>query len=238
SRDPGAAPGRHRQARPRGPGGGDARPRGAGRRADAAGVPPRPARASLRAGGPRWRARDRRGHGRREAGSRGGGGAGLAAQPQDHDAARPRAGRAAPRAGAAAVSATAARPAAPRVGTGFDAHRLVAGRPLVLGGVRIEHPRGLEGHSDGDCLLHAICDALLAALPAGDMGRRFPSTDPRWKDASSATFLQAAARLVAQSGYVVGNVDATVIAQAPALAPHLEAMRTRVAESLGLALEA
>jgi len=126
----------------------------------------------------------------------------------------------------------------PRVGTGFDAHRLVPGRPLVLGGVRIEHPRGLEGHSDGDCLLHAICDALLGALAAGDMGAHFPSADPRWKDAPSAAFMDAVARFVMQSGYVVGNVDATIIAQEPRLAPYLEAMRTCIAETLGVPVEA
>jgi 2-C-methyl-D-erythritol 2,4-cyclodiphosphate synthase len=126
----------------------------------------------------------------------------------------------------------------PRVGTGFDVHRLVAGRPLMLGGVRIDHARGLEGHSDGDCLLHAICDALLGALAAGDMGAHFPSTDARWKDAPSTLFLQAVARLVTQSGCVVGNVDATVIAAAPALAPHLDAMRAHIAETLGVALDA
>jgi 2-C-methyl-D-erythritol 2,4-cyclodiphosphate synthase len=107
----------------------------------------------------------------------------------------------------------------------------------MLGGVRIDHPRGLEGHSDGDCLLHAICDALLGALAAGDMGTHFPSTDARWKDAASTDFLQAVARLVAQSGYVVGNVDATVIAQSPRLAPHLDAMRARIADTLGVAVD-
>jgi len=126
----------------------------------------------------------------------------------------------------------------PRVGTGFDAHRLVPGRPLMLGGVRIDHPRGLEGHSDGDCLLHAICDALLGALAAGDMGAHFPSADPRWKDAPSTVFLQAVARFVAQSGHLVGNVDATIIAQEPTLAPYLEPMRTCIAETLGVAVEA
>jgi len=126
----------------------------------------------------------------------------------------------------------------PRVGTGSDAHRLVSGRPLMLGGVRIDHARGLEGHSDGDCLLHAICDALLGALAAGDMGHHFPSSDERWKDAASVTFLEAVALFVAQSGYVVGNVDATVIAQAPALLPHLDAMRARIAQALDVPVDA
>ena len=126
---------------------------------------------------------------------------------------------------------------AARVGTGFDAHRLVEGRPLMLGGVRIEHGRGLEGHSDGDCLLHAICDAILGALGAGDMGRHFPSTDARWKGAASLRFLEDVARLLAERGYALGNLDATVIAEAPALAPHLDAMRTQIAQVLAVPLE-
>jgi 2-C-methyl-D-erythritol 4-phosphate cytidylyltransferase/2-C-methyl-D-erythritol 2,4-cyclodiphosphate synthase len=127
---------------------------------------------------------------------------------------------------------------APRVGTGFDAHRLVAGRPLVLGGVRLDHPRGLEGHSDGDCLAHAVCDALLGAAGAGDLGGHFPSTDGRWKDASSLRFLAEAARLVGERGYAIANVDATIIAEEPRMAPHTDAMRARVSESLGIASEA
>jgi 2-C-methyl-D-erythritol 4-phosphate cytidylyltransferase/2-C-methyl-D-erythritol 2,4-cyclodiphosphate synthase len=126
---------------------------------------------------------------------------------------------------------------APRIGTGFDAHRLVDGRPLMLGGVRIEHARGLEGHSDGDCLLHAICDAILGALGAGDMGRHFPSSDARWKGVASLRFLEDTARLLAERGYALGNLDATVIAQAPALAPHLGAMRTQIAQVLGVPVE-
>ena len=126
------------------------------------------------------------------------------------------------------------RPTAARIGTGFDAHRLVDGRPLVLGGVTIAHHRGLEGHSDGDCLLHAVCDALLGALAAGDMGRHFPSSDARWKGAASTAFLVRVAQILDERGYVLGNLDATVIAEAPALAPHLEAMRERIAEVLGV----
>jgi 2-C-methyl-D-erythritol 4-phosphate cytidylyltransferase/2-C-methyl-D-erythritol 2,4-cyclodiphosphate synthase len=126
---------------------------------------------------------------------------------------------------------------AARVGTGFDAHRLVEGRPLMLGGVRIEHARGLEGHSDGDCLLHAICDAILGALGAGDMGRHFPSTDARWKGAASLRFLEEVARLLAERGYALGNLDATVIAEAPALARHLDAMRTQIAQVLAVPVE-
>ena len=127
---------------------------------------------------------------------------------------------------------------ATRIGTGFDAHRLVDGRPLVLGGVRIAHPRGLEGHSDGDCLLHAVCDAILGALGAGDMGGHFPSTDARWKGAPSLRFLESVARLADERGYGLGNLDATVIAQAPALAPHIGAMRAQIAQALAAPVEA
>ena len=127
---------------------------------------------------------------------------------------------------------------AARVGTGFDAHRLVDGRPLMLGGVRIEHARGLEGHSDGDCLLHAICDAILGALGEGDMGRHFPSTDARWKGVASLRFLEDVAGLLRERGYAVGNLDATVIAQSPALAPHLAAMRDRIAQALAAPVDA
>ena len=128
---------------------------------------------------------------------------------------------------------------ATRIGTGFDAHRLVDGRPLMLGGVRIAHPRGLEGHSDGDCLLHAVCDAILGALGAGDLGRHFPSTDARWKGAPSLRFLESVARLVGERGYELGNLDATVIAQAPPpLAPHLDAMRAQIAQALAAPVEA
>ena len=119
-----------------------------------------------------------------------------------------------------------------RIGSGFDAHRLVPGRPLMLGGVRVEHARGLEGHSDGDCLVHAVCDALLGAAGAGDLGSRYASDDPRWKDASSMVFLAESAREVAERGYVVENVDATVIAQEPRLAPYTERMRMRLSDGL------
>ena len=121
-----------------------------------------------------------------------------------------------------------------RVGSGFDAHRLAAGRPLVLGGVTIPFDRGLLGHSDGDCLIHAVCDALLGAAAAGDMGEHFPSSDPGLEGASSRLFLEGVARIVAERGFAVQNVDATVIAEAPALAPHLAAMRARLAELLAL----
>jgi len=125
-----------------------------------------------------------------------------------------------------------------RVGHGFDAHRLAAGRPLVLGGVNVPHDRGLEGHSDGDCVLHALCDALLGALAAGDLGAHFPSTEEKWKGAPSRLFVEETARLVQARGYDVENVDVTVVAQEPALAPHLPAMRTNVAALLGLSADA
>ena len=124
-----------------------------------------------------------------------------------------------------------------RVGTGWDAHRLVPGRALVLGGVAVPYERGLMGHSDGDCLSHAVCDALLGAAAAGDMGEHFPSRDPRWKDAPGRVFLEAVARLLADRGQAIENVDATVIAQAPPLAAHLPAMRESLARALGLAPE-
>ena len=124
-----------------------------------------------------------------------------------------------------------------RVGSGWDVHRLVPGRALVLGGVAVPYERGLAGHSDGDCLSHAVCDALLGAAGAGDMGEHFPSRDPRWKDAPGRVFLEAVARLLADRGQAIENVDATVIAQAPPLAPHLPAMREGLARALGLVPE-
>ena len=123
-----------------------------------------------------------------------------------------------------------------RVGTGFDVHRLVPGRPLLLGGVAIPHDRGLLGHSDGDCVLHAVCDAVLGALAQGDMGQHFPSSDARWKGANSRVFLDEVKRLAQAGGFRIENVDVTVIAQAPVLAPHLAAMRAFLADSLGLPL--
>lgn len=124
------------------------------------------------------------------------------------------------------------------MGNGFDVHRLKDGVPLWLGGVRIAYARGLEGHSDGDCLVHAICDALLGAAAAGDMGTHFPSRDPQWKGASSLVFLGRVAEILRASGYDPVQVDATVVAEEPALAPHLAAMRSRVAESLAVPLGA
>jgi 2-C-methyl-D-erythritol 2,4-cyclodiphosphate synthase len=120
------------------------------------------------------------------------------------------------------------------VGHGADAHRLVAGRRLRLGGVEVPFERGLEGHSDGDVLLHAIASALLGAVGAGDLGTHFPSSDARWKDATSDRFVAAALALVREHGFAVGNLDATVIAQMPRLAPHRDAMVASVARCLGV----
>lgn len=124
-----------------------------------------------------------------------------------------------------------------RVGHGFDAHAFVPGRPLVLGGVEIEHPRGLAGHSDADVVAHAIADALLGAAALGDLGRHFPA-DERWKDASGAALLTATASLLDRAGFEVVNVDATVVAEAPRLAPHLEAMTAVISEALSILPEA
>jgi 2-C-methyl-D-erythritol 2,4-cyclodiphosphate synthase len=125
-----------------------------------------------------------------------------------------------------------------RVGHGFDSHRLVAGLPLRLGGISIPHTRGLEGHSDGDCVLHAICDALLGAAGEGDMGRHFPSADARWRGADSRRFLEEVKRLLQDGGWALVNLDVTVIAQEPTLAPHLDPMRAAISRTLGVVVEA
>ena len=122
-----------------------------------------------------------------------------------------------------------------RVGEGWDVHQLVAGRKLILGGVEIPHSAGLLGHSDADALLHAITDALLGAAGLGDIGRHFPDTDAQFRGADSAVLLGEAARRVRAAGWEIGNVDSTVIAQAPKLAPHIPAMCQRIAAALGLA---
>ncbi len=121
-----------------------------------------------------------------------------------------------------------------RIGEGWDTHALVTGRPLVLGGVVVPHTHGLLGHSDADVLLHAITDALLGAAALGDIGRHFPDTDPAFRGADSALLLAEAARRVGVAGWEIGNIDSTIVAQAPRLAPHIEAMRTRIAEVLGV----
>ena len=121
-----------------------------------------------------------------------------------------------------------------RIGEGWDIHVLAAGRRLMLGGVEIPHDKGLVGHSDADALLHAITDALLGAAALGDIGSHFPDTDARFRGADSAVLLAQAARQVRALGYAIGNVDSTVIAQAPRLAPHIAAMRQRIAQVLEL----
>jgi 2-C-methyl-D-erythritol 2,4-cyclodiphosphate synthase len=120
------------------------------------------------------------------------------------------------------------------VGIGYDVHALVTGRKLILGGVEIEHDRGLDGHSDADVLMHAICDALLGAMGLADIGHFFPNTDPRWKDAPSRLFLQEAARQVASRNGGIVNVDSTVIAQAPKVFPYIDTMKSRISEALGV----
>src|SRR6516225_8414958 len=118
------------------------------------------------------------------------------------------------------------------VGIGYDVHQLVAGRKLVLGGVEIPHTKGLDGHSDADALMHAICDAVLGALGEEDIGHFFPNTDPRWKGVPSKIFLEEAARIVALRGGKIVNIDATVIAQAPKIYPHIAEMKRRIAAAL------
>ena len=120
------------------------------------------------------------------------------------------------------------------VGIGYDVHQLVKGRKLVLGGVDIIHDKGLDGHSDADVLMHAICDAVLGAVGEGDIGHFFPNTDPRWRNVSSRVFLEEAARQVhLRSGKLI-NVDATLIVQQPKVAPHIAAMRTNISAALGI----
>ena len=120
------------------------------------------------------------------------------------------------------------------VGIGYDVHQLVAGRKLIIGGVEIPHNKGLDGHSDADALMHAICDAILGALGEEDIGHFFPNTDPRWKGAPSKVFLREAARQVTFKQGKIVNVDATVIAQAPKIYPHIREMKIRIAEALGV----
>ncbi len=121
-----------------------------------------------------------------------------------------------------------------RTGIGFDTHRLVEGRKLVLGGVEIAHVLGLLGHSDADVLAHAIMDALLGAIADGDIGQHFPDTDAKWKDADSLKLLEAVAKRVRAQGWEVVNVDATVLAERPKLMPHIPAMRERLAQAMGV----
>jgi 2-C-methyl-D-erythritol 2,4-cyclodiphosphate synthase len=120
------------------------------------------------------------------------------------------------------------------VGIGYDVHPLIEGRKLVLGGVEIKHPKGLDGHSDADVLIHAICDAVFGALGEGDIGHFFPNTDVRWKNAPSKVFLQEAGRQVAFHQARVVNIDATIIAEQPKLKPHLSAMKTNIALAMNV----
>lgn len=125
-----------------------------------------------------------------------------------------------------------------RIGQGFDVHALVAGRKLIIGGVEIQHHLGLLGHSDADVLLHAICDALLGAAALGDIGRHFPDSDARYKGIDSRALLRQVMQLIAEQGYRVANLDATIIAQAPKMAPHIPAMVANIAADLGVAPDA
>ena len=123
-----------------------------------------------------------------------------------------------------------------RVGIGYDVHRLVEGRKLILGGVDVPYEKGLLGHSDADVLLHAISDALLGAAALGDIGQHFPDTDARYAGAESGTLLSEVVRLVQTEGYAIGNVDACIVAQAPKLMPYIPAMRENIADRLGVAV--
>lgn len=122
-----------------------------------------------------------------------------------------------------------------RIGNGYDIHRLVRGRPCIIGGVQIPHPLGLEGHSDADVLAHALMDALLGALALGDIGQHFPPEDPRWRGADSMVLLEQVVALVRQRGWRVQNVDAVVVAERPKLKPHVPAMRANIARRIGVA---
>jgi 2-C-methyl-D-erythritol 2,4-cyclodiphosphate synthase len=124
-----------------------------------------------------------------------------------------------------------------RVGNGLDVHALVSGRNLVLGGVTIPFERGLKGHSDADALLHAICDAVLGALGEGDIGAHFPDTDPRYKDADSRILLRTIWQHAVAEGYSLGNIDATIVAEAPRLAPYIRQMTANIASDLGAGIE-
>ena len=125
-----------------------------------------------------------------------------------------------------------------RVGTGFDVHQLVTGRALIIGGVNIPFERGLLGHSDADVLLHAIADALLGAAALGDIGKHFPDSDPTYKGADSRTLLRSVVQRVREAGWQVGNIDATIIAQAPKMAPHIAQMQVNIAADCGVAVHA
>ncbi len=125
-----------------------------------------------------------------------------------------------------------------RSGIGFDAHRFAANRELILGGVKIEHELGLLGHSDADVLCHAIADALLGAVAEGDIGKHFPDNDPKWKDACSLMLLTAVGDILKKKGATISNIDATIIAEEPKLAPHIDNMRQNIADALELTIDA
>ena len=131
---------------------------------------------------------------------------------------------------------TPAKP--PRIGMGYDVHRLAAGEELWLCGIQLEHDRGLAGHSDADVALHAVVDAILGAISAGDIGQHFPPSDSQWKGAPSSAFVEHAVMLADQAGYAIGNVDLTIICEAPKIGPHRGTMRERLAALLGIQLEA
>lgn len=124
-----------------------------------------------------------------------------------------------------------------RIGMGYDVHRLVEGRDLIMGGVKIEYEKGLLGHSDADVLLHAIMDALLGAAALGDIGKHFPDTEETWKGASSMRLLEQVGRMLEENCFLIENIDATIIAQAPKMRPHIDKMRKNIAEALGIAVE-
>ena len=121
-----------------------------------------------------------------------------------------------------------------RIGSGYDVHRLGEGLPLWLGGVQVPHTHGLIGHSDADVLLHAICDALLGAAALGDIGKHFPDTDPKYEGADSMMLLREVAGMLDKENYIIGNIDATIIAQRPKMSPHIETMRERIADTLNI----
>ncbi|MED3122816.1 2-C-methyl-D-erythritol 2,4-cyclodiphosphate synthase [Bacillus wiedmannii] len=124
-----------------------------------------------------------------------------------------------------------------RIGQGFDVHEFAEGRPLIIGGITIPHEKGLIGHSDADVLLHTIADACLGAIAAGDIGKHFPDTDPAFKDADSAVLLQKVWEFVREQGYELGNLDCTIIAQKPKMAPHIESMRKCISELLETSID-
>ena len=124
-----------------------------------------------------------------------------------------------------------------RIGTGYDVHRLVQGRDLIIGGVKIPYEKGLSGHSDADVLLHAVMDALLGAAALGDIGKHFPDSDPAYEGISSVSLLEKVGALLAEKGFIIENIDSTIIAQAPKMRPHIDAMRENIAGTLGLETE-